>query len=222
MSGSNAPNTSGSSTRSSTRHPPKAAATDACDPHSVNASTRTCGNALAFAPVSSRPNSVTLSSVSGTSSMNPSTAISRRERSHAPFVPRPATGAATRRAYASLPHSHRRRTGTSPHKTAPSHAPAAAETAAPADQSHPTHPRSHPAQQPPPTPPTRSHPSTAHRQIPTPPHSPHPHPNNTHTHHHTPLRQTPQNTKTPDPNRETHAVKRQPRRRHPPFPHVGA
>src|SRR6266545_2245582 len=89
MSGSNAPNTSGSSTRSSTRHPPKAAATDACDPHSVNASTRTCGNALAFAPVSSRPNSVTLSSASGTSSMNPSTAISRRERSHAPFVPPP-------------------------------------------------------------------------------------------------------------------------------------
>jgi hypothetical protein len=42
------------------------------------------------------PNVSMFSSVSGTSSTNPSIAISRRDRSHAPFVPCPARGTATR------------------------------------------------------------------------------------------------------------------------------
>src|SRR5215207_8349922 len=85
MSGVKAPRTPASSARSPSRHGPNVAATLAWDPHSFSARTRTCGNALAFGPVSKRPNSSTLSVVSGTSSMNPSTAMSRRAPSHPPF-----------------------------------------------------------------------------------------------------------------------------------------
>lgn len=65
-----------------------AAAKTACVPHSVSTTNRTCGNAPFFSPRPDpgRPKNASLSSVSATSSVVPSTATTQRPRYQAPMV----------------------------------------------------------------------------------------------------------------------------------------
>src|SRR6266540_2417778 len=65
-------------------------------PHSTSPTTRTCGNAPVPSPrpLLARPNAASLSAVSATSSVAPSTASSRHRRYHAPGVSGVASGRA--------------------------------------------------------------------------------------------------------------------------------
>ena len=65
------------------------------DPHSANATTRTCGNAPAPAPPPGRPNASAFSAVSGTSIVSPSNATSRSPATCAQPSSCPASGPAT-------------------------------------------------------------------------------------------------------------------------------
>jgi hypothetical protein len=65
-------------------------------PHSPRATNRTWGNGLAAVALPERPNSSALAFVAGTSSTNPSMAITRSPRNHAPRVPARAIGTAIR------------------------------------------------------------------------------------------------------------------------------
>ncbi len=65
-------------------------------PHSATATSRTWGNGLGAVALPERPNSLSLSSVAGTSSTSPSMAITRSPRNHAPRVPARAIGTAIR------------------------------------------------------------------------------------------------------------------------------
>src|SRR5674476_315475 len=76
--------------------PAQRAPISARDPHSANATTRTCGNAPAPRPPPGRPNAAAFTAVSGTSTVNPSKATSRRPATCAQPSSRPANGPATR------------------------------------------------------------------------------------------------------------------------------
>src|SRR5450756_1749933 len=76
--------------------PAQRAPITARDPHSANATTRTCGNAPAPRPPPGRPNAAAFAAVSGTSTVNPSKATSRRPATCAQPSSRPANGPATR------------------------------------------------------------------------------------------------------------------------------
>src|SRR5215212_833253 len=72
-----------------------AASTIAWVPHSTSPTSRTCGNAPWPRPPVGRPNAATLAGVSATSRVEPSSAISRHPRYHAPGVAWLANGRAT-------------------------------------------------------------------------------------------------------------------------------
>ena len=79
-------------------NPPIRASILACVPHSLNVTTRTCGNP-AGAPRASTgpPKNARFAAVSGASSTNPSTAARRIPRQKEPARPSGASGPATRR-----------------------------------------------------------------------------------------------------------------------------
>ena len=74
---------------------PAAAATAACEPHSLTVTTRTFGNGAGPAGPALDPKNARFAAVSGTSHSIPSTDISRHGPRNAPAVSRSATGTAT-------------------------------------------------------------------------------------------------------------------------------
>src|SRR6266498_1835276 len=90
------PNSRPASVVSPVAYDPIAALIVAWVPHSTSPTTRTCGNAPVPSPrpLLARPNAASLSAVSATSSVAPSTASSRHRRYHAPGVSGVASGRA--------------------------------------------------------------------------------------------------------------------------------
>src|SRR6266508_3023444 len=93
---STSPSSRPASVVSPVAYDPIAALMVAWVPHSTSPTTRTCGNAPVPSPrpLLARPNAASLSAVSATSSVAPSTASSRHRRYHAPGVSGVASGRA--------------------------------------------------------------------------------------------------------------------------------